>query len=87
MTRLAVTLKELMPIDRRTAKELADAASRHACAVTLESEGVVLNVKSMIGLLSQSVSADGRMMICASGEGEEAAAKQLCDLIERLKKR
>lgn len=87
MTRLSVTLKELLPIDRKTAKELADAASRHACAITLESDGVVLNVKSMIGLLSQAVPADGRMMICASGEGEDAAARQLCDLIERLKRR
>lgn len=84
MTKLPVDLKPLLPIDRETAMRLADAASRHACMLTLESRGVVLNLKSMIGLLSQSIPADGGMTLCASGEGDEKAASEMMGMLRVL---
>jgi len=84
MTKLPADLKPLLPIDRETAMRLADAASRHACMLTLESRGVVLNLKSTIGLLSQSIPADGRMALCASGEGEERAASEMMEMLRAL---
>lgn len=87
MTKLPADLKGLLPIDRENAMRLADAASRHPCTLTLESRGVVLNIKSMIGLLSQSIPADGQMVLCASGEGEDAAARQMLTLIRGMARR
>lgn len=84
MTKLPVDLQPLLPINRETAMRLADAASRHACMLTLESRGVVLNLKSMIGLLSQTIPADGKMTLCASGEGEERSAEEVAERIRAL---
>lgn len=84
MTKLPVDLKPLLPIDRETAMRLADAASRHACMLTLESKSAVLNLKSMIGLLSQAIPSDGRMMLCASGDGAERAAAEVAEVIAAL---
>lgn len=87
MTRLPVDLKPLLPIDREIAMRLADAASRHACVLTLEASGAVLNLKSMLGLFSQAIPADGRMMLCANGDGEERAAAEMAGMIRALSRR
>jgi hypothetical protein len=54
MIRTELDLQPIMPFNRATAARLAAAASRYESRLTLECEGLVLNMKSMLGLLSQA---------------------------------
>ena len=81
MIKIPVDMSRLMPITRETASLLAAAAERYSCTLTLENNGVVLNMKSMIGLLSQSIPKDGHMVLIAEGEDEEAAVKEIRTII------
>ena len=61
---------------------IAKAASKFQCTLTLERDGIVLNVKSMIGLLSQSIPKDGLMFLVADGEDEAAATEAVLKAIQ-----
>ena len=65
MIRTELDLRPLMPFTRLTAARLATAAGRYESRLTLECEGLVLNMKSMLGLLSQAKLPDGRAMLVA----------------------
>lgn len=81
MIKIPVDMSRHMPITRETASLIAAAAERYICTLTLENNGVVLNMKSMIGLLSQSIPKDGRMILIADGPDEEAAAAEIKGLL------
>jgi len=68
-----VDLSPFLPINRAKAAEIAAVAGKYRSMLTLERDGIVLNLKSMIGLLSQSVPKDGRMVLVANGEDEQEA--------------
>lgn len=73
-------------IGRERAALIASTASRFQSTLTLERDGIVLNLKSMIGLLSQSIPRDGRMEIVADGPQEDAASRAMVELLEQLRK-
>ena len=77
MIKLPVDLSHYMPIDREKAAEIATLACRFECTLTLEHNNIVLNLKSMIGLLSQSIPKDGRMTLIADGCDEKNAVEEL----------
>ena len=81
MIKLPADLSPYMPIDREKATRIATAACRYQCTLTLEKGGIVLNLKSMIGLLSQSIPKDGLMTLVADGEDEAEAAQEMQTLI------
>ena len=81
MIKCPVDMSRFMPITRETASVIAAAAERYTATLTLENNGVVLNLKSMIGLLSQSIPKDGRMTLIAEGEDEAAAAEEMRGII------
>lgn len=81
MIKCPVDLSSLLPIDREKATRIARVAGKYACTLTLERNGIVLNVKSMIGLLSQSIPKDGQMTLVADGSDEQQAMEALCPLI------
>ena len=83
MIKLPADLSPYMPIDREKATRIASVAGRFQCTLTLENNGVVLNLKSMIGLLSQSIPKDGKMTLIADGEDEAEAANEMSKLIGR----
>ena len=83
MLKIPVDLTMHMPIGRDFAGEIAAAACRFQSTLTLEKNGIVLNPKSMIGLLSQSVPKDGVMTLVADGVDEEQAAQALLDILNR----
>ena len=74
MLKTPADLSSLLPIDRVKAAEIATIAGKYQSMATLERDGIVLNLKSMIGLLSQSIPKDGQMILVVSGPDEEAAA-------------
>lgn len=83
MIRIPADLKPFMPIDREKAMRIASVADRFDCMLTLERDGIVLNIKSMIGLLSQSIPKDGMMTLVADGADEQSAIAELTPLIGR----
>ena len=81
MIKAPVELIKHMPIQRDIAMQIANAAGKFESTMTLERNGIVLNLKSMIGLLSQSIPKDGKMILVVDGEDEQAAAKAVLDII------
>ena len=77
MITIPVDLSRYLPIDRSKAAEISAIACKYESMITLEKDGIVLNVKSMIGLLSQSIPKDGKMMLVINGEDEQEAVKGL----------
>lgn len=75
MLKCRIDLSSRLPITRERAARIASTASHFASTLTLEKDGIVLNVKSMIGLLSQSFPKDGVMFLVADGEDEVAASE------------
>ena len=80
MIAIPVDLSRFLPIDRAKAMEISSIACKYRSMITLEKDGIVLNVKSMIGLLSQSIPKDGKMTLVVNGEDEENAVKGLSPL-------
>ena len=74
-----VDLTPFLPITRVKAAEIAAAAGKYSAMLTLERDGIVLNLKSMIGLLSQSIPKDGLMTLIANGKDETDALNQILD--------
>ncbi len=75
MIRTELDLQPIMPFNRATAARLAAAASRYESRLTLECEGLVLNMKSMLGLLSQAKLPEGKATLVAVGADELAATQ------------
>ena len=84
MRKTEVSLKGKLPIDRRKAALIAQAASKYESTITLEKDSVILNTKSMLGMLSQSMPKDGVMYLVVDGADEDAATKELCRVILEL---
>ena len=79
-----VNLKPLLPMKRQTAAEIATLASRYECTFTLEAQNLILNAKSMLGLLSMALPADGEVLLSADGADEAQAVASMKDLLRRL---
>ncbi len=77
MIRTELNLQPIMPFTRAAAARLAAAAGRYECRLTLECEGLVLNMKSMLGLLSQARLPQGRAVLVADGPDELQATQAL----------
>lgn len=75
MIRTQLDLQPMIPFTRMTAARLAAAAGKFDCRLTLECEGLVLNMKSMLGLLSQAKLPDGKATLVADGPDETAATQ------------
>lgn len=84
MIRQPANIKSILPMKRQTAAEIATLASRYDCTFTLESRNVILNAKSMLGLLSMALPDDGEIIISVDGQDEQAAINAMNDLLRRL---
>ena len=84
MLRQPANIKPILPMKRQTAAEIATLASRYDCTFTLESRNVILNAKSMLGLLSMALPDDGEIIISVDGQDEQAAINAMNDLLRRL---
>ena len=66
MIKATVNMSKFMPIQREMAMKITNTADKYQATLTLEHKGIVLNLKSMIGLLSQSIPKDGIMKMMGS---------------------
>ena len=81
MIKSEVNLSKYMPIQREMAMTITSVADKYVSTLTLEHKGIVLNLKSMIGLLSQSIPKDGNMTLVADGSDEKAALEAVLAII------
>lgn len=77
MIRIPADMSHFLPMNREIATRIAAAAGRYDCTLTLERDGIVLNLKSMIGLLSQTIPKDGQMTLVADGTDEKEAIEEV----------
>ena len=70
-------------IGRERAALIASTASRFQSTLTLERDGIVLNLKSMIGLLSQTIPKDGLIWVVADGVDEQAATDAVMSVLTK----
>lgn len=70
-------------IHARPAALLVKAASRHGCLVVLEKDGIKVNAKSIMGLLTLEGAHGSRMTIHAEGAGAAQAVADLAALFEQ----
>ncbi len=82
MMKVPFDLQPLLPFDRVSAALLAQTASRFEANLMLERDRVLLNAKSMLGLLSHHSFGDGSFTLVADGVDEQAAVDALMDLIK-----
>ncbi|MDD3334851.1 MAG: HPr family phosphocarrier protein [Eubacteriales bacterium] len=81
MKRTTVNITSLLPINREKAAAIAKAASRYECTFLMEHGNSILNMKSMLGLLSQSFPQDGVVTLAADGVDEEQAMEEVLSLL------
>jgi len=81
MIKTEVNMYRHMPIQREMAMKITSVADKYLSTLTLEHKGIVLNLKSMIGLLSQSIPKDGCMTLVADGSDEKAALEAVLAII------
>ena len=81
MIKCDVNLSRHMPIQREMAMKITGVSDKFESTITLEHQGIVLNLKSMIGLLSQSIPKDGCMTLVADGCDEKAAMDAVLAII------
>ena len=81
MIKVDVNMSRHMPIQRDMAMMITAVSDKYLSTLTLEHKGIVLNLKSMIGLLSQSIPKDGCMTLVADGKDEQAALEAVLAII------
>lgn len=65
----------------RPAARFVQEALKHACAISLESNGKRADGKSILQVLALGVKQGQEVVVRADGEGEEDAAKRLVDVL------
>ena len=70
-------------IGRERAALIASTASRFQSTLTLERDGIVLNLKSMIGLLSQTIPKDGLIWVVADGVDEPDPTQEAMSVLTK----
>ena len=82
MIKTQVDLRNHNIIGRERAALIASTASRFQSTLTLERDGIVLNLKSMIGLLSQTIPKDGQIWVVADGVDEKDATEAVMKVLQ-----
>ena len=85
MIRTPINLEPLLPFTRVLAAKLATIGGHYECSLTLEQEGLAVNLKSMLGMLSQTMKPSPDITLVASGTDEKAATKAILEAIEEYK--
>jgi phosphotransferase system HPr (HPr) family protein len=77
MIRTRIDLRPLLPFTRALAARLATIGGHYHCSLTLEQDGLAVNLKSMLGMLSQTMKPTSDISLVADGADEEAATKAI----------
>ena len=72
-------------LEARPAAMLVQVASKHASNIYLESEGRIVNAKSIMGMMSLGFGNGDALEIEANGPDEEVAVEEMKNYIESVK--
>ena len=78
-----VTVLNRYGIHARPASLLVKAASRHPCEIYIEKEGLRVNAKSIMGLLTLEGHCGAVMILTADGPEAKEALDEMVDLFEK----
>ena len=77
MIKVRIDMRPLLPMNRMNAAQIAKTANRFDSLLTLEWGSIIINLKSMLGLLSQPSFGDGNVSLIADGMDEEEAVEAI----------
>ena len=86
MRKEMLNLKNMRPINREIAGQVATLASRFDCTFVMEFANSIVNMKSMLGLLSQMLPMNESVVLRTEGEGENEAMDAMLKLLKEYEK-
>jgi phosphocarrier protein HPr len=78
-----VSIRNRAGLHTRPAASLVKLAARYKADFFIEKDGIEINGKSIIGVMTLAAEQGSKLLIRFSGEDEEDASKAVVDLIER----
>ncbi|WP_017414477.1 HPr family phosphocarrier protein [Clostridium tunisiense] len=75
-------IKNTQGLHARPATLLVQKATRFKCDIKIEHKGKSANAKSLIGILSLGISKGANIILSTKGSDENAALKEIVELIE-----
>jgi phosphocarrier protein len=82
MVEREVTILNRAGLHTRPAALLVKVAARHKAEFTIEKDGMVINGKSIIGVMTLAAEQGSRLLLRFEGEDEGAMADAVCQLFE-----
>lgn len=76
------TIVNQLGLHARAAAQLVQTANRHRCEVEVEKDGMKVNGKSIMGVLTLAAAKGTEIVLTCDGEDAEAAMTALAKLIE-----
>jgi len=83
MVEREVTIRNKMGLHTRPAASIVKLAAKFKSEFTLERDGIEINGKSIIGVMTLAAEQGSKMQLRFSGVDEEEAAKAMIDLFDR----
>lgn len=83
MTEVTVTIKNRQGMHTRPAAELVKTAARFRSDFTICKDGMEINGKSIIGVMTLAAEQGSQLTLRFTGEDEQEAMKAVVDLFER----
>lgn len=83
MIQCEVTIKNRAGLHTRPAALLVKLAAKYKAEFYIEKDGIEINGKSIIGVMTLAAEQGSKLLLRFSGEGEEEACQALVDLFGR----
>ena len=80
---VAVIIQNRLGLHARSAAALVKVCNRYACEVTIAKDGLVVNGKSIMGVMMLGASKGTRLTLRAQGPDAEALIAELVHLIDQ----
>ena len=83
MIQCEVTIKNRAGLHTRPAASLVKLAAKYKAEFFIEKDGIEINGKSIIGVMTLAAEQGSKLLLRFSGEQEEAACRDIVDLFNR----
>jgi phosphocarrier protein len=84
MIELKVTIRNKAGLHTRPAATIVKMAAKYKCEFFISRDGMNINGKSIIGVITLAAEEGAELVLSFSGEDEENAAKEIVDYFERV---
>ncbi|HTY38402.1 MAG TPA: HPr family phosphocarrier protein [Bacteroidota bacterium] len=83
MIQCEVTIKNRAGLHTRPAASLVKLAAKYKAEFFIEKDGIEINGKSIIGVMTLAAEQGSKLLLRFSGEQEEEAQREIVDLFDR----